>query len=100
MASCVDNDRLNSQGCGATFSGELQHSTAKVDWSEWEDGRAHITASLSVIDKCWAKGTDGHMADPATLGFEEDSTGRWRMPMSDEDRERLAALREGDDGLD
>lgn len=33
--------------------------------------------------------------DPATLGMERNAHGRWGYPGSDEDRERLAAMREG-----
>ena len=93
MSECTDNDRLGVFACGDCYSGELQHSLAKVLWSDWPDGRAHDTASLSVIDTCWRKGTNGQMADPVTLGFVKDSNNRWRMPMSDEDRERLRQAR-------
>ena len=93
MSTCIDNPRLGRIGCGATYSGELQHAVAAVPWSRHPDGRAHVTASLSVIEKCWAKG-GGQMADPATLGYEQDGTGRWRQPMTDEQRTHLAEIRQ------
>ena len=93
MATCTDNARLGRTGCGATYSGELQHSVARVPWSRHPDGLAHITASLSVIDKCWAKG-GREMADPAALGFEQDASGRWRKPMTEEEQRRLAQIRQ------
>lgn len=93
MATCGDNERLGVFACGDCYSGELQHSVARVSWSDWPDGRAHVTASLSVIDTCWRKGKNGEMANPADLGFVKDANGRWRQPMSEEDRERLRAAR-------
>lgn len=96
MAECSDNDRTDRIGCGLSYSGELQHSVAVVPWSEWPDGRAHMTASLSVIDECWRKGTKGQMADPASLGFECDDNGRWRRPMDEETKTRLAEMRGGE----
>lgn len=87
----MDNDRTDRIGCGMEYSGELQHSVAKVPWSEWPDGRAHMTASLSVIDECWRKGENGGMADPTTQGFVQDpNSGRWRKPMDEETKARLA----------
>lgn len=84
MATCVDNPRLGRIGCGQTFSGEMQHSVAKVTWSEHADGMAHITARLGTIEACWARGLGkngkGEMAHPATLGFHQDDRGVWRQP--------------------
>lgn len=94
MAECVDNDRIERIGCELSYSGELQHCVARVSWSEWPDGRAHMTASLSVIEECWRKGKGGEMADPSTLGFEVDDNGRWRKPLDEAARARLAAWRE------
>lgn len=93
VSTCTDNTRLGRIGCGATYGGELQHSVAAVPWSAHLDGFAHVTASLSVIDHCWNKGK-GQMADPATLGLEQDDGGRWRRPMTDEQRSRLAQIRQ------
>lgn len=93
MATCTNNDRLGRIGCGQTFSGEMQHCVASVPWSEWPDGLAHVTARLSVIDKCWSKGKGGVMANPADLGFVQDDRGVWRHPMTDEARARLAEVR-------
>lgn len=98
MSECTDNDRLERSACGDHFSGELQHCVAKASWATWPDGMVHMTASQSVIDNCWREGTKGEIADPATLGYEQDDHGRWRMPMSEEDRARLAAVREAQDG--
>lgn len=95
MAECVDNPATGRFACGDTYSGELQHCVAKVPWADWPDGLAHVTASLSVIEACWRKGTNGQMANPADLGFVQDEGGRWRSPMSEEDRERLRQAREG-----
>lgn len=92
MSACTDNTRLGRIGCGATFSGALQHCVARVPWSRFPDGLAHVTASLSVIDQCWRKGAQ--MADPATLGFEQDQSGRWRRPMSETQRAHLAQIRQ------
>lgn len=92
MTTCVDNPALGLIGCGQSYGGELQHSVARVPWSAHPDGRAHVTASLSVIDRCWEKGR-GQMADPVQLGYEQDSRGLWRRPLSDEDRLRLAQIR-------
>ena len=91
MARCSDNPRLGRIGCGQEFGGEMQHCVARVDWSEYPDGMAHMTARLSTIEKCWAKGVDGRMANPADLGIERNERGVWRTPMTDEARERLAA---------
>ena len=77
--TCSDNHRLGRIGCGQTYGGEMQHSVAKVSWSQHPDGMAHITARLSTIEKCWAKG-DGEMANPADLGFHQDARGVWRQP--------------------
>lgn len=91
MATCSDNARLGRTGCGASYSGALQHSVARVPWSRHPDGLSHVTASLSVIDQCWEKGR-GVMADPVTLGFEQDSGGRWRRPLTESQRARLALI--------
>ena len=91
MSTCTDSPATGRQGCGATFSGELQHCVARVPWSRHPDGLAHVTASLSVIDKCWTKGK-GQMADPAALGFEQDNNGRWRQPLTESQRVRLAQI--------
>ena len=31
MSTCIDNPNLGRIGCGATYSGELQHAVAVVD---------------------------------------------------------------------
>jgi hypothetical protein len=90
MSHCTDNHRLGRIGCGASFSGELQHSVAKVPWSTHSDGMAHITGRLSTIDLCWRKGTGNVMANPADIGLEQDHRGVWRQPMTDAARARLA----------
>ena len=65
MASCVDNERLGRIGCGTKFSGNQQHSVAKVEWSEHPDGMAHVTfASIEAPEMCW-KGDA--MRHPASL---------------------------------
>lgn len=92
MSVCVDNARLGRAGCGATYGGELQHSVARVPWSRHLDGLSHVTASVSVIDKCWDKGRNGIMADPASLGFEQDGNGRWRRPLTESQAARLAQI--------
>lgn len=78
MSKCVDNSRLGRIGCGQEYSGELQHAVAKVPWSQYPDGMAHITAFLSTIDKCWRKGENGVMANPKDLGFIQNDKGVWR----------------------
>ncbi len=83
MATCSDNPRLGRIGCGQTFGGEMQHSVARVSWSAHPDGMAHVTGRLSTIDKCWAKGKGGEMANPADLGFHQDARGVWRQPGRD-----------------
>lgn len=93
MSTCGDNPRIGRIGCGASFSGELQHSVAKVPWSTHPDGLAHITGRLSTIDLCWRKGDGQTMANPADLGLEQDTRGIWRQPISDADRARLEARR-------
>lgn len=79
MATCSDNPRLGRVGCGQTFGGEMQHSVARVSWSDHPDGMAHVTGRLSTIERCWAKGA-GEMANPADLGFHQDARGVWRQP--------------------
>lgn len=80
MAKCVDNTRLGRIGCGQEYSGELQHCVAEVPWSEFSDGRAHVTAYLSTIDRCWRKGTNNTMANPKDLGYVQNDKGVWRNP--------------------
>lgn len=81
MSTCSDNHRLGRIGCGQTFGGEMQHCVAKVSWSQHPDGMAHITAKLSTIEKCWAKGKGtGEMANPADIGLHQDARGVWRQP--------------------
>lgn len=98
-AKCVDNERTNRIGCGAAYSGKLQHCVAKVPWSNHPDGRAHITASLSTIDLMWEKGyhdpkgENDWPAEPSSIGLVQDSFGRWIQPISDKDKERLIQLR-------
>lgn len=79
MAKCVDNERLGRIGCGQEYTGELQHSVAKVPWSQYPDGMAHITGSASTIEKCWHGNT---MVHPNTMGFTQDAKGIWRQPQS------------------
>ena len=91
MSACVDSPTTGRIGCGATYSGEMQHCVARADWSQHPDGRAHITASLSVLDKLWAKGASNQPANPVDHGMEQDDRGRWRVPLSDEAKATLAA---------
>ena len=87
--SCGDNPKLGIIGCGARYSGELQHSVARVPWSSKPDGRAHITLSPST-----AKAWDGRgMPEPSSMGLVETAPGRWGFPLDDAARERLAASR-------
>lgn len=91
MSICVDNPALGLIGCAQSYGGELQHSVARVPWSEHPDSRAHVTASVSVIDRCWSKGR-GQMAEPSTIGLtQRDGQGQWRVPLRPE---RVAALAE------
>lgn len=91
MSTCTNNPRLGIIGCAQRYGGELQHSVALVSWSEHPDSRAHVTASLSVIDRCWTKGR-GQLADPATIGLtQRDGSQQWRVPLRPE---RVAALAE------
>ena len=87
--TCRDNPKLGIIGCGARYSGELQHSVARVPWSIQPDGRAHITLSPSTATK-WDR---AGMPEPAALGLVETSPGRWGFPLDDAARERLAAGR-------
>ena len=82
--TCVDNPRLGRSGCGATYSGRVQHSVARVPWSTHPDGLAHVTfTGEDASDLCWRGGT---MRDPATvrhpktgeLLLEQDERGRWQ----------------------
>lgn len=97
MSVCSDSPRNSRVSCGQTFGGELQHCVAAVSWSQFPDGRAHVTASLSVIDRLWSIGYgpkgDGEFANPADHGYEQDERGRWRMPMTDDERANVAAMR-------
>lgn len=92
MSACTDSPRCGRIGCGQTYSGETQHCVARASWSTRPDGRVHITAARSVIDRLWSKGGT-EPADPATLGYEQDERGRWRMPMTDAERAEVAAIR-------
>ncbi len=84
MSTCTDSPTAARIGCGQTYSGELQHCVARASWSTHPDGRAHITAARSTIDKLWAKG-GSEPANPAELEFEQDDRGRWRAPGADDD---------------
>jgi hypothetical protein len=64
MASCVDNPRCGIIGCGATYTGERQHSVARVAWSDSPDGRAHVSGTVAQIDSLWR---DGRMRHPDEL---------------------------------
>lgn len=92
MSTCRDNHRLGRIGCGASYSGNTQHSVATVSWSRHPDGQAHVTASLGVIERLW-RNQRTEMADPAALGYAQDSNGRWRQPMSEADKARMAVHR-------
>lgn len=83
MSACTDSHATKRQSCGQTFGGELQHCVARVPWSQYPDGRAHLTASLSAIDYLWRKGGDT-LANPAEHGFTQDERGRWRSPADPE----------------
>ena len=87
--TCGDNPKLGIIGCGARYSGELQHSVARVPWSIQPDGRAHITLSPNTAKKWDGRG----MPEPSSMGLVETAPGRWGFPMSDEARETLAAGR-------
>jgi len=89
VSKCTNNERLSRVSCGCEFGGELQHCVARVSWSEYPDGRAHVTAVLSTIDTMWAKGNGHEPANPADLGFVRNERGVWRRPMDPETRERL-----------
>jgi len=91
-ATCTHNPATGRLACGQSFGGELQHCVAPVSWSRFTDGLAHVTASLGLIEWLWRKG-GGEPADPASLGCTQDATGRWRRPISDEQRAALAARR-------
>lgn len=92
MATCTDNTTLGRIGCGATYSGEMQHCVAVVPWSTHPDGMAHITAKSSTIDLMWAKGR-GTLVEPSSIGLVRDDRGVWRRPISEEARARLNASR-------
>lgn len=94
MAICTDNARLGRIGCGASYTGETQHSVAKVSWSTHPDGMAHISAADSTILKLWGKGrkSGGEMAHPAEHGFVQNENGRWGTPMSEERLERIRGI--------
>ena len=78
--ACTDNPRLGITGCGATYSGEMQHCVAAVSWSEHTDGKAHITARLSTLERLWRKNTLANPAETSDLML--DGHGRWVKPMS------------------
>lgn len=77
---CVDNPALGIVGCGATYGGESQHCVASVPWSKLADGRAHVTGTLSTIDRLWGRGSV--LRNPSRLKeFWTDERGvtrRWR----------------------
>lgn len=83
MSICTDNERLGVVGCGATYSGQMCHSVARVDWSTHPDGRAHCTfPSVLMADRCWRGSV---MRDPAHVVdrkgvavFRRDDRGVWR----------------------
>jgi len=95
MSACTDSTTNHRKNCGQQFGGELQHCVARVSWSEFPDGLAHVTASLSVIERLWSLGFgpngSGELANPAIYGYEQDERGRWRMPMTDDERDALTA---------
>lgn len=97
MSECKDSPRVGRISCGGTYGGELQHCVARVSWSQFPDGLAHVTASLSVIERLWSIGFgpkgSGEFANPADHGYEQDERGRWRMPMTDDERAQVATLR-------
>jgi len=89
MTRCVDNTRLGRIGCGQTYFNEMQHCVAKVSWSEYPDGMAHITAPLKVIDLLWY---DNTLRNPIDLGLEQNERGVWRKPLSESEKNRLKSL--------
>lgn len=91
QSSCKDNTRLGRIGCGATYSGRVQHSVVKVPWSTYPDGMAHLTFTGDrASDVWWAEGCP----DPTTCDrLERDALGRWGVRLSDRDRERLTTSR-------
>lgn len=89
MAKCTDNERLGRIGCGQTYYGEMQHSVAKVPWSEFPDGMAHMTARAGLIDMLWQGNV---LRDPKDFGLVKDDRGVWHKPMSESERTRLNAL--------
>ena len=91
---CTHNPRTARIACGQSFGGELQHCVAPVSWSRYPDGLAHVTASLSVIERMWSHGMgkdgNGEPTDPAVLGFTQDASGRWRSPAPEAGETRWA----------
>ena len=82
MAKCSENTRLGRIGCGAEYGGELQHCVAKVPWSKYPDGRAHVTGRVSTIDAMWDKGPGTYPADPTTVAeLKLNEFGYWVRPM-------------------
>lgn len=74
QTECRSVPRLGIVGCGRQYSGETQHSVAKVAWSAHPDGRAHVTGTREAIDLLWEKGV---MREPATVeAVETDERGR------------------------
>lgn len=92
MSICTDSPRSGRIGCGATYTGELAHCVATAPWSTHPDGLAHITATDGVIARLWQLGRT-HPANPAEHGYTQDGRGRWRKPLTDDQRAALAALR-------
>lgn len=80
---CTTNRAMGIIGCGATYGGEMQHCVAPADWSQYPDGKAHITGRLSTIEKCWiapTKGARAVLVDPETVdGLVQDDRGVWRQ---------------------
>jgi hypothetical protein len=92
MSRCTDNPRAGRTGCGATYTGGMAHSVARVPWSTHPDGRAHITFGTDKASLvCWRGDT---MRDPSTITtkdgrnvFAQDERSVWRYAPPDQPRE-------------
>ena len=81
--SCKDNQRMNRQGCGATYSGNMVHCTAAAEWSTHPDGLCHETFSTySAMDRHLGVSRSGDLwhRDPRGVdGLHRDDRGAWRQ---------------------
>jgi hypothetical protein len=80
VSTCKSNTRTGRIGCGATYSGEMQHMVERVSWSEHPDGRAHITGRLSTIERLRSGKTKREPSNPADdEKLYRDERGVWRQ---------------------